>query len=228
MARLPRLALAGCAHYVRQTCVQGHLLTVDAEDERSLLAALRELSAQHRVAIWAYALLAHELQLVLCPETAAGLGPFMQALGRRYVQAFNRRHARQGALWAGRYRAAIVEDGEWLLASILRVDVLSRQTGRPGSAAHHAGEHRDPVLREPPALWSLGNTPFERELEWRRRLDAGLEPALDAALARGIHGAWAVGSAVFIARVANALGRPAAPRRAGRPRRALPSEHVPN
>jgi putative transposase len=223
MARLPRLALAGCAHYVRQTCVQGQALTLDAEDERQLLTALRELSAQYRVAIWAYALLAHELQLVLCPESDAGLGRFMQALGRRYVQAFNRRHARQGALWAGRYRATVVEDGEWLLASMLQVDILADEAGRPGSAAHHVGQRRDPWLAEPSAYWLLGNTPFERELEWRRRLDAGLGPAVATALARGLHGAWVIGSPAFTARVAETLGRPAAPRRAGRPRRSDPT-----
>ncbi len=223
MARLPRLALAGCAHYVRQTCVHGQQLTVDAEDERQLLTALRELSVQCRVAIWAYALLVHELQLVLCPETDASLGRFMQALGRRYVQAFNRRHARQGAFLAGRYRATVVEDGEWLLASMLQVDILADEAGRPGSAAHHAGQRRDPLLAEPSAYWRLGNTPFERELEWRRRLDTGIEPAVATALAWGLHGAWVIGSPAFAARVAEALGRPATPRRAGRPRRSDPA-----
>lgn len=219
MARLTRLALDGHAHYVRQRCVHGQALTLDAEDERQLLAALQALSTQYSVAVWAYAVLADELQLLLCPAEAGSLGRFMQALGRRYVQAFNRRHARQGALWGGRFRAAVVEPGEWVLASMLRIDILARSTGRPGSAAHHAGEQRDPLLIDPPDLWALGNTPFERELEWRRRLQAGLAPAVDAALARAVHGAWVAGSPTFVAQVADRLGRPAQPRPAGRPRR---------
>jgi putative transposase len=218
-----RLALGGHAHYVRQTCVHGQALTLDAEDERLLLASLQVLSAQYRVAIWAYAVLRDELQLLLCPAEAEGLGRFMQALGRRYVQAFNRRHARQGALWGGRFRAAIVENGEWVLASMLQIDILAQASGSPGSAAHHAGERRDPLLSDPPELWSLGNTPFERELVWRQRLLAGQAPGVEAALARAVHGTWVVGSPAFCATVAGALGRPTQPRPPGRPRGPRPT-----
>jgi putative transposase len=223
MARQTRLAMGGHAHYVRQTCVSGQALTLDADDVRLLMSALQALSAQYPVAIWAYAVLREELQLLLCPAEAEHLGRFMQALGRRYVPAFNRRHARQGALWGARFRAAMIEPGEWVLASMLRIDSLAQACGGPGSAAHHAGERRDPLLSDPPELWSLGNTPFERELEWRRRLHVGQAPGVEATLARAVQGAWVVGSPAFAAEVAGLLDRPAQPRSPGRPRRTPPT-----
>lgn len=220
MARLPRLTLPGHGHVVRQEGVHGQVLAVDAEDERVLLATLAEVAAQNRVAIWAYALLPQALELVLCPETREGLGRCMQSLGRRYVQAFNRRHGRQGALWGSRFRAAVAESGEWLLAAMLSMEIRAMQAGRPSSAPHHTGERRDPLLSEPPVYWTLGNTPFEREATWRRRLEQGLPAETEAALARAVQGAWVLGTPAFAAEVEAALGRPAVPRPAGRPRRA--------
>lgn len=219
MARLPRLTLPGHAHCVRQATVHGQPLALDAQDEQALLEAMRTLSRQYGVAVWAYGLQAQALSAVLCPQTAEGLGRFMQALGRRYVQAFNRRHGRSGALWAGRYRAAVVEDGEWVLASMLHVERPAWLEGRPASAAHHLGQRRDALLADPPAYWALGNTPFEREGAWRQRLEQGLDAAAEATLARAVQGAWAVGSPGFMAGLAAAAGRPVLPRRPGRPRR---------
>lgn len=219
MARLPRLSVAGHAHCVRQATVHGQPLAVDAADVQALRQALHALSSTYQVAVWAYGVLPQALDLVLCPETSDGLGRFMQALGRRYVQAFNRRHARQGALWAGRYRAAVVESGEWLLTCMLHVERAAWSAQGPSSAPHHLGQTRDAVLADAPVLWTLGNTPFERELAWRQRLEQGLDPATEALLARAVHGAWAIGSPAFVAELAAATGRPAQPRPPGRPRR---------
>jgi putative transposase len=223
MARLPRLALAGLPHYVAQAAVHGQALAHDDIDRRALRQALHDAAARHGVAVWGYALLPQALHLVLCPAEADGLGHVMQTLGRRYVPQFNRRHGRSGALWAGRYRAAVVEPGDWLLAALLRVDRLGLQApggGAWSSAAQHLGQGRDPGLSEPPELWALGNTPFERESAWRQRLEQGPDPAVEATLARAVHGTWVAGSDAFQARAEAASGRPAAPRAPGRPRRA--------
>ena len=217
MARLPRLALAGHAHYVEQRCVHGQRLTLDDGDRLALLAALREATRAQEVAVWAYAVLPDAIHLVLRPATAEGLGRAMQTLGRRYVAGFNARHGRSGALWAGRFRAAVVEPGEWLLSALARVDRLGLESGLGGSAEHHLGRQRDALLTDPPELWTLGNTPFERESAWRQRLEQPPLPQHEAALARAVLGAWVAGDPAFAARVAAAAGRPSAPRRPGRP-----------
>jgi putative transposase len=221
MARLPRLALAGQPHYVQQTCVSGQLLALDDTDRQTLLAALQDAARLHQVAVWAYAVLPQELHLMVCPASADGLGRMMQTLGRRYVQAFNRRHQRSGTLWAARFRAAVVEPGAWLLAALARVDRLGREPPGCASAAHHLGQRHEPWLAEPPEFWSLGNTPFERESVWLQCLDATPEPEVERALARAVHGTWVAGSAAFVAAIADAAGRPGAPRRPGRPLKKL-------
>lgn len=217
MARLPRLALAGQPHLVHQACVHGQVLAVDDADRSLLLAALHEAARAHGVLVWGYALLPQALQLVVCPDADAGLGRMMQALGRRYVQGFNRRHQRSGALWAGRFRAAVVEPGPWLLAALAQVDRLGVASAAWSSAPHHLGQRHDALLSEPPEFWTLGNTPFERESAWHLRLESPPDPATESALARAVQGTWAAGSPAFVARLAEAVGRPTAPRKAGRP-----------
>jgi putative transposase len=224
VARLPRLTLAGSAHYVTQATVHGQLLALDDDDRRSLLNALAGAAQQHAVAVWGYVLLPQALHLLVCPPTGDALGRLMQTLGRRYVGAFNRRHARQGALWAGRFRAAVVEPGEWTLTALCRIDQLglAQAQGTWSSALHHLGQQRQPLMSDPPELWALGNTPFERETRWSERLAQPLDPTTLDTLARAVHGDWVVGSEAFAAGVAGAIGRPARPRRPGRPARAHP------
>jgi putative transposase len=222
MARLARLSAPGLPHLVRQSSVHGQPLAVDEVDRRALRDAVFAAAQAQGVAVWAYALQPDALSLLVCPPTAEALGRTMQALGRRYVAAFNRRHGRTGALWGGRFRAAVVEPGEWVLtamAEIERAGVDGDGASACTSAGHRLGLQPDPRLTDPPEWWRLGNTPFDREVAWRARLAQAPDTARSEALARAVHGAWVAGSPRFAAEVAALAGRPALPRRPGRPRR---------
>lgn len=222
MARLARLSAAGLPHLVRQRTVHGQALAVDDTDRQALLDALFAAARAHGVAVWAYALQPDALSLLVCPPTADALGRTMQALGRRYVGAFNRRHGRAGALWGGRFRAAVVEPGEWVLTAMSEIERPGVPAGGAAgwtSAAHRLGLRPDPRLADPPEWWRLGNTPFDREIAWRERLDQPPDPGRNEALARAVHGAWVAGSPGFAAQVAALAGRPVLPRRPGRPPR---------
>jgi putative transposase len=143
----------------------------------------------------------------------------MQALGRRYVSAHHRRHGGRGTLWDGRFRCAVVEPGTWLLTVLALVDACCPEPGH-SSAGHRCGEpERRLPLQDPPELWTLGNTPFERETAWRRRLAEGLLPAQRQALLEAARGGWAIGSPGFLRHLAASLERPMRPRPRGRPAR---------
>lgn len=225
MARLPRLALAGAAHLVALYGHSGQPVFGDDEDRRLFLAALREAALQQRVAVHAYVLLVDHVHLLLTPATAGALGALMQALGRRYGAAFNRRHQRRGSLWAGRFRTAVVQAGDTLLEAMVFIDQHAQRSGlvvSPAdhpwcSAGHHLGQRRDPLISESSAWWALGNTPFEREAAYRRRLDEGLSRERAAALADACRKGWALGDAAFLAELALQTARPLQPRPRGRP-----------
>ncbi len=222
MARLPRLVLAGQTHLVVLRARPGAAAFVDAADREAFVAALREAALAECVRIHAWALLDHELQLLATPDTEAGLSRLMQALGRRYVSAYNRRHGSKGALWDGRFRCGIVEPGPMRLAALLWVDGQSAEPGQT-TAVHRSGGPAQPLLTELPEVWTLGNTPFEREAAYSARLAQGV-PAREAqALRRAALGGWVAGSAAFAEAVADQRARPALPRPRGRPRKPQPA-----
>ncbi|MEO5735115.1 MAG: transposase [Rubrivivax sp.] len=219
MARLPRLVLPGQAHVLIQRGLPGQPVFVDADDRADFLRVLIEAAEVEQVGLHAFALLVSEVQLLATPVQAQGLARLVQAVGRRYVSAYNRRHRRAGTLWSGRFRCAVVEPGPFRLAALQWVD----GAGGPGpsaltSAPHRLGSAPHPGLVDPPEYWALGNTPFEREAVYRRLLDQGLSPSLSASVRRAAMGGWALGSDGFVTQAGLTAQRPMRPRPRGRPR----------
>jgi len=219
MARLPRLVVAGQAHLIVQRGHSGTAVFADEVDRAAYLAALREAAAAERVQVHAYALLPTEVLLLVTPAERLALSRLMQALGRRYVAAHNRRHGRSGTLWDGRFRCGVVEPGATRLQALCLIDGAAADPGIT-SAAHRLGGPREGLLIDPPEYWQLGNTPFEREAAYRRLLDTGVASAPAARLRSAALGGWAAGSADFRAGLAAATSRPTQPRPRGRPPRA--------
>ena len=87
----------------------GQRVFVDDAGRARYLQLLAEAARAAQVAIHAYALTDSEVLLLATPADAQGLSRLMQAIGRRYVSEFNRRHGRSGTLWDGRFRATAIE-----------------------------------------------------------------------------------------------------------------------
>lgn len=217
MARLPRLTLPGHAHWVIQRGHGGSRVFADEADRVAYRAALREAAATEQVQVHALALLDTEVQLLLRPGTATGLSRVMQAVGRRYVSAHHRRHGGSGTLWEGRFRCALVEAGATLLEVLCLIDGQPAETDAT-SLAHRAAGTADTLLTNPAEYWQLGNTPFDRQAAWRRRVAEGVPSQRADAWRRAALGGWVVGSAGFSAQVTAQAARPATPRPRGRPR----------
>jgi putative transposase len=227
MARLRRLVVPGLVHLLVQRGHNAQPVFVDDEDRRLYLAALLDALRSQAVVLHAYALLDNEVQLLLRPPSEPALSRMMQALGRRYVAAFNRRHGRSGTIWEGRFRAGVVQDGEPTLQGMLLVDssparrglAASMHAGHWSSARHRLGLCRDPLVIDPPEFWRLGNTPFEREAAYAALLARGLDAEQVQRIEHAAASGWALGSAQFLAEIERQLGRPVRPRARGRPPR---------
>ena len=205
MARLNRLVIAGQAHHVIHRAVSGGVAFADATDKQVFLQVLKRCSAEHAVAVHAYVLLDHEFQLLVTPDAADQLSRMMQALARFYVPAFNRRHARAGALWQGRFRAAPVAGAQALLDCMRYLEQAPQRSGWTGSllefdassAAHHTGRAVDGLLAAVPtasAYWALGNTPFARDAAYQDLLERPVSASLSASLEACTPLGWALTS----------------------------------
>ena len=229
MARLPRLALAGLPHLLLLRGIAGRPIAFDDDDRRSCLARLREAATSHRLTIHAYALLEDRLRLLATPVESTDIGRAIQDFGRRYVSVSNRRHARQGPLWDGRYRATVVQPGALAIEALVFVDTEPAWTGSVeaperyewSSAGAHIGLRADPLVGMLDEYWRLGNTPFDRESAYARLLAEGLPAATIRRLEQACLKGWPNGDAAFLARLSALTDRPLRPRRAGRPARRM-------
>lgn len=226
MARLPRLGIAGWPHLLQQQVHEGQRLTRDDTDRHVLLDVLREAARAYQVTVHAYALGDTQLTLVATPESTEGLSLLMQAVGRRYVAAFNRRHGRQGGLWAGRYRGTVIDPARYMLDAMVYVETLGDDHGA-SSARHHLGLQTDPLVTDPAGFWSLGNTPFERQAVWRQRLSEGLGSLRRTELAEAMHKGWALVPPDAQRDLEVAVGRRLSPRPRGRPRKQVVPDSAP-
>jgi putative transposase len=228
LARLPRLVVAGLPHVVVHRGVNGQPVLLDDADRANYLEALAGAAREAGVLVHGYGLFATEVRLLATPTTATSLGRMMQAVGRRYVRAFNLRHRRTGTPWEGRFRSTVIEPQRHFLQGLRFTEGLDEdgtaiasgsEAPRWSSVAHHLGLRADALLTEHEAFWSLGNTPFEREAAYRRELAQPVPAAEREALRDAALKGWARGSEAFVEALRAGSSRRPAPLRRGRPSR---------
>jgi len=193
-----------------------------------MLADLRALAREHGLAVHAYVLMPDHFHLLLTPREAGALSRAMQALGRRYVRAFNQRHARTGTLWEGRFRSTILDPTTCLLDLMRYVEGNPARAGLVqdaadypwSSLAHHLGRRTDPLVSDHAVFWALGNTPFERQAAYQRLCAVPLDAAVLARIGAATQYGWPLGGADFLAQLGQQTPRRLVRRPAGRPRRA--------
>jgi len=96
------------ARGVARTCT-----FLDDRDRRNFLELAGDLVRREVLEVHAFCLMPnHYHLLVRTPEGDLSRG--MRELNGTYARRFNLRHRRVGTLWQGRYRAILVQDGEYL------------------------------------------------------------------------------------------------------------------
>ncbi len=231
MARLPRLSVAGYPHHVIQRGNDRRAIFVDSSDQSRYLAALTDVAADQDLAIHAYVLMPNHVHLLMTPTEPLAIGTAMQALGRRYVRWFNDRHARTGALFEGRYRSTVVEADRYLLACMRYIElnpvrallVAAPEHYQWSSYRHHTGLAIDPLITDHALYWQLGNTPFDRQAEYRRLFTNDAEAGEIDLIRRSTHGGWALGTRDFATRMGRQSMRRTERQQPGRRHQSVPN-----
>ena len=227
MARLPRLTAPGLPHHLIQRGNNRQPVFVDEVDCARFLGDLADLAASLGLAIHAYVLMPNHVHLLATPAAEDTLARLMQSLGRRYVRWFNARHRRTGTLWEGRFRSTVVEADRYLLACMRYIELNPVRAGlvedpaayRWSSYRHQVGLLVDPLITEHAIFWALGNTPFERQLAYRRLFEHGARDEEVGAIRGATQRGWALGAPGFVEEISARAGRRASAVRPGRPRK---------
>jgi len=178
---------------------------LDEGDYLYFLACLADAARVADLAVHAWVLMPDAIQFLVTPTYESSVAMAMQAISRRYVETFNRRHGRRGMVWRGGYHATVIEpDRYFLLASrvIDQAPVHNRLAPEPGSYrwssyTHHIGLRVDSLIKDHPLYRALGNTPFERHQSYR---DLGAQPLdesdVDNLMQSTLNG-WVLGSVAY-------------------------------
>ena len=221
MARLPRLFAPGCPQQILHRSHNRMSIFADDHDRRLYLGWLVEALRTHAIRLHAYALLSNEVQLLVTANQAEDSSAAMASAARRYAQHFNRRQARSGTIWEGRFRSSVAMDDTHVLACYRYTDTSPVRAGEAddamgyawSSCAHHVGRRTDSFISDHPVYWALGNTPFERQAAYEQLCAQPLgeiEQHVREATLKG----WALG---LPSAHAPATSRRAAPLPRGRP-----------
>lgn len=214
MPRRPRIFVQGQPLHVVQRGAIRRRLFEDETDYQHFVDLLTD--AAHRYGLWvhAWALMPGQVHLLATPARADTVTRAMQLVGNRYVQCFNRRHARTGTLWQGRYRASLVDSEAYLLACMryiethpVRAGLVSMPEAWPWSS-HPANAHGQPdmLIRHHAVYRALGADPAGRCAAYRALFD-GEEDMLELdAIRRAVLGGWPVGDPEFLARLEKTTG----------------------
>lgn len=229
MARLSRLVVPNQTHHVIQKGHDEQIIFKDAADYAIFLDWLKQAADQFNVAIHAFVLMPSHYHLLVTPEHEKSLSLMMQWLGRYYVPYFNKKYKRSGALWAGRFKAIVVEAADYLIQISLYIEsnpVRMSLTSLPedylwSSYNHHIGCIQNPLITEHHIFWDLGNTPFAREAAYKlayNQFSLISEENKIKALSLAIHKSWTLGSADFKESLERQMQRRVQPAKRGRPR----------
>ncbi len=117
MAYPPRPCFDGAIYHIAARGNNRETIFADEEDHRKYLELLGRYKRQLRFLLHAYVLMTNHVHLILEPSGQATVSRIMQGLGIAYTQWFNRRHARVGHVFQGRFRSRIIDQEPYLLAA---------------------------------------------------------------------------------------------------------------
>ena len=114
MSRPLRLEFPGAIYHITARGNAQEAIFLDDDDKLSFLAVLAEVVSRFGWLCHAYCLMDNHYHLLI--ETPDGnLSQGMRQVNGVYTQRFNRRHARVGHLFQGRFKAILVERESYLL-----------------------------------------------------------------------------------------------------------------
>jgi putative transposase len=223
MARPTRVCMPGQWHHVRHRAAPGIDLIRHDGDALEWRLWLAATSAQFRVQIHAFVILPGEIRLLCVPRDVLGIAGLMKELARRSARR------RGEPIWHSRYGSALIQESEQLLSCLASIDMAAVHAGLVtdwldwphGSAPGYCGRAESAVVTPPSLVWSMGNTPFERERRYQSDVPAAWSEAFDRCLLQATDKQWAVGDPGWVQQMESVVMRKLSAGIRGRPVRRI-------
>jgi putative transposase len=227
MPRQARLILPGVAVHIIQRGNNRGACFRETSDYLVYLACLSELSAKLECRMHAYCLMTNHVHLLLTPPSVDACISLMRNLGQRYVQYFNRRHARTGTLWEGRFRSCVAESARYVLACYRYIELNPVRAGMVNSPADYAWSshaangsiHTRTFLSPHAELIALGEDSSSRHTAYRLLFSEEMDSQILAEIREATNGGYPLISDSLKTAISAATARRLERGKAGRPPR---------
>ena len=223
MSRQPRFVVPGQPLHVIQRGNNRSAIFASEADYYVFRDCFVEACHHYECLVHAYVFMTNHVHFLMTPRTEGGIGYVMQAVGRRYVKYFNRRHERTGGLWEGRYRATLIDSDRYLLTCYRYIEmnpVRARLVAHPrqycwSSYGANALGNGDPLVETHERYLALGDSREGRTTAYRALFRQVLDERTLSEIREATNKAWVLGEVPEEA--ASRLNRPSRPRDPGRP-----------
>lgn len=227
MPRRPRVILPNVPQHIIQRGNNRQACFFADEDYLSYLEWLKEYSDKTECKIHAYVLMTNHVHLLVSTEKTEAVGAMMKALGQRYVQYINKMYQRTGTLWEGRYKSCPTQAETYLLAcqryielNPIRANMVEHPAEyRWSSYANNAQGAESQIITPHPLYEALGLDASARQAAYRELFRYALDVGLVDEIRKATNGNYALGNALFVQQIEEALGRRVTAGKAGRPKR---------
>lgn len=228
MARPPRICPPGFPQHLITRGVDRRAVFVRDEDYYRYLNVLGDAANKYGCRIHAYVLMTNHVHILATPNTEQAIPKIFQALGRKYVQAFNKIYGRSGTLWESRYKSSLVDSDTYLLTCYRYIELNPVRAGIVSSARSYpySSHHRNAYGREDPLITShmtyleLGADPQARRFAYRTLFDEEISTTELSTIRHAARTSRILGSEQFKDRVEAIVRQPARRRSRGRHRSA--------
>ena len=226
MPRRPRTHLDGLPLHIVQRGHNRDACFLYEADYLAYLNGLEEALRKTACQLHAYVLMTNHVHLLLTPEKANAVPQLLIALGRRYVQYFNRTHRRTGTLWDSRYKSSLVQADTYLLACMRYIELNPVRAGMVNDPADYRwssyranGLGQDnPSLTPHPVYLEIAQDASERQAAYRHFFRPQLDDDAIADLRLALNQSLPLGNSRFHQQIALTLGERREARPRGRPR----------
>lgn len=231
MPRRARIVAAGYPMHVILRGIDRAAVFFEDDDRRFFLECLGAATKEEAVDVHAYVLMTNHLHLLMSPAGDKGVPAVMKRVGQRYVQRVNRTYHRTGGLFEGRFRSALIDADDYLLACQRYIElnpVRASMVGVPedypwSSYRANALGSTDPVITPHPLYRGLADSDAARLLAYRKLFEDALSAELLQSLRDCTNGGFVLGSTKFVRQIAAMAGRRTWKESPGRPRKQIDS-----
>lgn len=229
MPRQPRLEVVGLPHHIVQRGVDRQVVFFDHRCYLEYLHLLDAYASHLEVSVHSWCLMTNHVHLLLTPTIPGTLSRLMQNLNRMYVQRINTRFERTGHLWAGRFKASVVDSDSYLLSCMryielnpVRARMVEDPQNYPWSSWHaNVGERQSRLVNPHAEYIALGATQTERQDHYRAWVLQDEAESITTELRNATQQNAAFGSPHFAQQIERMLGRDVTVKSRGRPRKEI-------